>query len=157
MDISGLKGMIPDEVYEQLPLLEDKFGVNNPKRIAHFLGQCANESGNFKFVNENLNYKAALLRAVFGKYFPADALAAQYEHKPVAITNRIYANRMGNDDETSGDGYKYHGRGYIPLTGKNNYEGFSKFIGEDCIAHPDLVASKNPLASAVYFINTNKI
>src|SRR6185436_3083892 len=153
MDLNKLHGLVPGEVIEQLPGVQDKFGVNTPLRLAHFLGQCAHESGNFKFANENLNYRASALRAVFGKYFPTDELAAQYEHKPEKIANRVYANRIGNGDEASGDGFKFHGRGFIQLTGKENYSKFSVFVGEDCIANPDLVASKYSLASAAFFFS----
>jgi putative chitinase len=108
-------------------LLPD-YGIDTPQRVAAFVAQCAHESGNFVFLKENLNYKAASLRRVFPKYFPDDAVAAQYAglpNKAEAIANRIYANRMGNGDEASGDGYRYCGRGLIQLTGRSNYTAFA--------------------------------
>jgi putative chitinase len=123
----------------------EKFNINTPLRLAHFLAQCSHESGNFKLVKENLNYSAQGLRATFSKYFPTDAIARQYERQPQKIGSRVYADRMGNGNEASGEGFKYCGRGYIQLTGKSNYKEFSDFIGEDCVANPDLIATKYPL------------
>jgi putative chitinase len=114
-----------DHWYEVLEQLLDDYDISTPLRVAHFIVQCAHESGNFVFIKENLNYKAASLRKIFGKYFPTDELAAQYANKPEMIANRIYANRMGNGDEASGDGYRYCGRGLIQLTGKDNYTFFA--------------------------------
>ena len=118
-----------DHWYEALKQLLDDYDINTPLRVAHFIAQCAHESGNFVFVQENLNYKAASLRKIFGKYFPTDELAAQYANKPEMIANRIYASRMGNGDEASGDGWLYHGRGLIQLTGKDNYTFFAGSLG----------------------------
>lgn len=127
-----------------------------PVRAAHFFAQCAHESGGFKAFNENLNYGAKGLRSIFRKYFPTDALAAQYQRKPEMIANRVYANRMGNGDEKSGDGWKYRGRGAIQLTGKNNYLAFSKHIGDpEVMTNPDLVATKYSFESAMFFFETN--
>lgn len=111
--------------YEALAQLLPDYDINTPERVSHFIAQCAHESGNFVFVQENLNYRASSLRKIFGKYFPTDALAAQYEKQPERIANRIYANRMGNGDESSGDGWRYRGRGLIQLTGKDNYTFFA--------------------------------
>ncbi len=111
--------------YEALEQLLPDYDINTPLRVAHFVAQCAHESGNFVFIKENLNYKAASLRKVFPKYFPTDELAAQYANRPERIANRVYANRMGNGDEASGDGYRYCGRGLIQLTGKDNYTFFA--------------------------------
>ena len=108
-------------------LLPD-YGIDTPQRVAAFLAQCAHESGGFVFLKENLNYKAASLRKVFPKYFPDDAIAAAYANKPEKIANRVYANRMGNGAEESGDGFKYCGRGLIQLTGKDNYTFFAASI-----------------------------
>jgi len=155
--IEKLNGKLPQAVLNDLPLVMDKFGISNPTRLAHFLSQVAHESGDFKFVNENLNYSAKSLMSVFKKYFPTEALAISYERKPEKIANKVYANRMGNGDEASGEGYKYRGRGYIQLTGKDNYNAFSAFIGEDCLANPDLIATKYPLASAAFFFDKNKL
>lgn len=155
--IEKLNGKLPQAVLNELPLVMEKFGISNPTRLAHFLSQVAHESGNFKFVNENLNYGAKGLLGIFKKYFPTEALAAAYERKPEKIANKVYASRMGNGDEASGDGYKFRGRGYIQLTGKDNYKAFSDFIGEDCVANPDLVATKYPLTSAAFFFHKNKL
>lgn len=155
--IDKLNGKLPQAVLNELPLVMEKFGISNSTRLAHFLSQVAHESGNFKFVNENLNYGAKGLLSIFKKYFPTEALAKAYERKPEKIANKVYASRMGNGDEASGDGYKFRGRGYIQLTGKDNYKAFSDFIGEDCVANPDLVATKYPLTSAAFFFHKNKL
>lgn len=125
-----LKQMIPknpyaDQWYKAISEILPEYEINTPKRVAAFLAQCAHESGGFIFLKENLNYKAASLRKVFPKYFPDDATAAAYANKPEKIANRVYANRMGNGDEASGDGFKYCGRGLIQLTGKDNYTFFA--------------------------------
>jgi len=155
MDLEKLKGHIPDNVIAQIPSIETKFEINTPLRLAHFLAQCGHESGGFKLVRENLNYGAKGLRSIFSKYFPTDALALQYERKPEKIGNRVYANRMMNGDEASGDGYKFCGRGYIQLTGKENYTNFGKAIGVDLTTNPDLVATQYPLLSAAWFFHKN--
>ena len=125
-------------------------------QLAHFAGQLAHESFDFKITSENLNYSAERLLQVFPKYFNEKNVIL-YARKPIRIANRVYANRMGNADENSGDGWKYRGRGYIQLTGKNNYLAFSKFIGEDCVSNPDLVSQKYALESALWFFFENKI
>jgi putative chitinase len=155
MNLEKLKGHIPDSVIAQIPSIETKFEINTPLRLAHFLAQCGHESGGFKVVKENLNYGAKGLRSIFGKYFPTDALALAYERKPEKIANKVYANRMLNGDEASGDGYKFCGRGYIQLTGKENYTNFGKAIGVDLTATPDLVATQYPLLSAAWFFHKN--
>ena len=155
--IDKLNGKLPQAVLNELPLVMEKFGISNPTRLAHFLSQVAHESGNFKFVNENLNYSSKGLVAIFKKYFPTEALAMTYQRKADKIANKVYASRMGNGDEASGDGYKFRGRGYIQLTGKDNYKAFSDFIGEDCVVNPDLVATKYPLTSAAFFFHKNKL
>jgi len=114
--------------YEALEQLLPDYDINTPQRAAAFIAQCAHESGGFKFIKENLNYKAASLRKVFPKYFPTDALAAAYAQKPEMIANRVYGNRMGNGDEHSGDGFRYCGRGLIQLTGKDNYTRFAESL-----------------------------
>jgi putative chitinase len=123
--------------------------------LAHFLAQCGHESGGFKFLNENLNYSAKGLRGTFPKYFPTDEIAAKYERKPELIASKVYGGRMGNGAEETKEGFKFRGRGYIQLTGKDNYTKFAKFIGEDTVANPDLVATKYPLASAAFFFDSN--
>ena len=130
--------------------------INSKLRKAHFLSQCAHESGNFTFLSENLNYSADGLLKIFPKYFDK-ALALSYARNPQKIANRVYANRMGNGDEKSGDGWKFKGRGYIQLTGKNNYVAFGKAINEDIAANPDLVATKYPLLSAAWFWSSNSL
>jgi putative chitinase len=151
MNLEKLKGHIPDNVIEQLPETMAKFGLDTPIKLAHFLAQAGHESGGFKVVNENLNYGAKGLRSIFGKYFPTDEKALLYERKPEKIANLVYGSRMGNGTESTGDGYKFRGRGYIQLTGKDNYDALSKVIGEDLITNPDLVATKYPLMSAAWF------
>ena len=155
MNLEKLKGHIPDSVIEQIPGIQDKFEINTPLRLAHFLAQCGHESGGFKLVQENLNYGAKGLMGIFKKYFPNETTALAYERKPEKIANVVYASRMGNGDKTSGDGWKFHGRGFIQLTGKDNYVAFGKSINEDMTANPDLVATKYPLASAAWFFNKN--
>ena len=154
--LEALKGHVPDAVIAQIPDTAKKFNITNPLRLAHFLAQCGHESGGFKAVSENLNYSAKGLVGTFGKYFNSTT-AVQYERKPEMIASKVYGGRMGNGDEASKEGYKFRGRGYIQLTGKSNYTNFTKFIGEDCIANPDLVATKYPLASAAFFFDSNKL
>ena len=130
----------------------------SPARAAHFFAQTAHESGNFTAFSENLNYGAKGLRGIFGKYFPTDAMAKMYERQPQKIANRVYASRMGNDDEWSGDGWKYRGRGALQLTGKLNYQAFSTYIKRpDVMANPDLVASELCFESALWFFDKNKL
>jgi len=155
MDLTKLKGHVPDNVIAQIPGVMDKFQINTPLRLAHFLAQCGHESGGFRLTKENLNYSAKGLMGIFKKYFPTEAKANEYARKPEKIANLVYGNRMGNGPESSGDGAKYCGRGYIQLTGKDNYTAFSKSIGEDCVSNPELVATKYPLASAGWFFKRN--
>jgi putative chitinase len=155
MNLEKLKGHIPEAVITQLPDTISKFELNTPLRLAHFLAQAGHESGGFKLVNENLNYGAKGLLGIFKKYFPTEAKALQYERKPEKIANLVYGGRMGNGPEASGEGFKFKGRGYIQLTGKDNYTAFAKAINEDVVANPDLVASKYPLASAAWFFHKN--
>jgi predicted chitinase len=124
--------------------------VNTGLRMAHFLSQLLHESGNLRHLRENMNYSDEALRRVFRRYFtPAEA--RDYARQPARIGARVYANRMGNGDEASGDGYRYRGRGFIQLTGKDNYRAFSEFIGDDVVAQPDRVATHYPVDSAVFF------
>ena len=156
LKIDKLRGHIPDSVIAQIPDTAAKFNITNNLRLAHFLAQCGHESGGFKAVSENVNYSAAGLKNIFSKYFPGN-LSESYARNPQKIASRVYGNRMGNGPEESGDGYKFRGRGFIQLTGKNNYTQFTKFIGEDCVSNPDLVATKYPLASAAIFFDSNKL
>jgi putative chitinase len=133
LTLDQLKQMVPgnqyiDHWYEALEQLLPDYDINTPQRVAAFIAQCAHESGGFKFIKENLNYKAASLRKVFPKYFPDDATAAAYAQQPEKIANKIYGGRMGNGPEASGDGYKYCGRGLIQLTGKDNYTRFAQSL-----------------------------
>lgn len=141
-----------DAISEILP----EYDINTPERVAAFIAQCAHESGGFKFLKENLNYKAKSLRAVFPKYFPDDSIAAQYANKPEMIANRVYANRMGNGDEASGDGFRYCGRGLIQLTGKNNYTFFAGSLEiplEECSEY--LETFEGAVQSACFFWDQN--
>ena len=157
MDISKLGTKLPQAVLDEIPAIMEKFGVTNPLRLSHFLAQCAHESGNFKFVRENLNYSADGLRKIFPKYFPTAELAAKYARQPEKIANKVYGGRMGNGDEASGDGFRFRGRGFLQTTGKLNYTAFDKFVEDDILADPDLVASKYPLMSAAFFFHSNKL
>lgn len=130
----------------------------NKNRAAHFFAQTAHETGGFKAFSENLNYGAKGLRSIFRKYFPTDALAKAYERQPQKIANRVYANRMGNGDEASGDGWRYRGRGALQLTGKSNYQLFSDYIDRpDVMTNPDLVATELCFESALWFFDNNKL
>lgn len=124
------------------------FEINTPLRVAHFLAQVAHESGSLRYVSENLNYSAKALRAVFGKYFPTDPDAEEFARQPEKIANRVYADRMGNGDEASGDGWRYRGRGLIQLTGKDNYQRFGQAVDQDAVASPDQLAENPDLAVA---------
>jgi len=156
LKLENLKGHVPDSVIKMIPDVSKKFEINTPLRLAHFLSQCAHESGNFKVVVENLNYSKEGLKKIFSKYF-SDDLLESYAKKPEKIASRVYGGRMGNGDESTKDGYKYRGRGYIQLTGKNNYISFGKSINEDIVNNPDLVSTKYPLLSAAWFFHKNNI
>jgi putative chitinase len=155
MNLDKLKNHVPDSVIAQLPDTMAKFEINTPLRLAHFLAQAGHESGNFRLTKENLNYSAKGLNGIFKKYFPTLESAAPYERKPEKIANKVYANRMGNGDEASGDGAKYCGRGYIQLTGKTNYQAFFTSMKLDVNSDPALVATQYALASAAWFLNKN--
>jgi putative chitinase len=137
------------------------YEINTEMRLAAFIAQCAHESGGFKFLKENLNYKAASLRKVFPKYFPDDATAAQYANHPnkqEMIASRVYANRMGNGDEASGDGFKYLGRGLIQLTGKNNYTIFAASIDTPLEDIPEYLQTfEGAVQSACWFWEQNNL
>jgi putative chitinase len=155
MNLDRLKGHVPDTVIGQIPGVMEKFGVNTPLRLAHFLAQCGHESGGFRLTQENLNYSAKGLMGIFKKYFPTQALADAYARKPEKIANKVYGNRMGNGPEASGEGFKFRGRGYIQLTGKQNYTAFDLAVEDDILANPDLVSTKHALASAAWFWKKN--
>lgn len=154
LKLEKLKGHIPDTVIAQIPDTAAKFNINTPLKLAHFLAQCGHESGGFKVVQENLNYSVDGLKKIFPKYFK-DVLAEGYARNPEKIANRVYGGRMGNGPESTGEGFKFRGRGYIQLTGKDNYTAFGKAINEDIAGNPDLVASKYPLLSAAWFFSKN--
>jgi putative chitinase len=157
MNISKLKGHIPDAVFGVLEETCLKFDINTDLRLSHFLAQVMHESGNFKATVENLNYSAESLKKVFPKYFPG-TLSEQYARKPEMIASRVYGGRMGNGDESTKEGYKFRGRGYIQLTGKSNYVEFGKAVNEDFVSNPDLVSSpKYALMSAAWFFKKNGI
>ena len=155
LKLEKLKGHIPDSVIAQIPDTAAKFQINTPLRLAHFLAQCGHESGGFRLTKENLNYSAKGLNGTFKKYFPTLDSAVPYERKPEKIANKVYGNRMGNGPESSGEGAKFCGRGYIQLTGKENYTAFGKSINEDILSNPDRVASDYALLSAAWFFSKN--
>ena len=147
-----------DQWCQALNAILPEYSINTAERVAAFVAQCAHESGGFKFLTENLNYKAASLRKVFPKYFPTDELAAAYEKQPERIANRIYANRMGNSDEASGDGWRYRGRGLIQLTGHDNYAFFAGSLDipvEEAAEY--LQTFEGAVQSACFFWEQNKL
>ena len=134
------------------------YDINTPERVAAFVAQCAHESGGFKFLKENLNYRAESLMKTFPKYFPSLDLAKQYEKKPEKIANRVYSNRMGNGDEASGDGFRYLGRGLIQLTGKNNYTLFAAAIDTPLEQIPEYLQTfEGAVQSACWFWEQNNL
>ena len=138
----------------------EKYEINTPLRVAHFISQCAHESGNFKILKENLNYSQQGLRKVFPKYFPDDATAFRYARQPAAIANKVYAGRMGNGPESSGDGWKYSGKGLIQLTGKSNVQKCSQFLFSDdrLVADPTWISTQEgAVASATWFWSANDL
>jgi putative chitinase len=172
MDLTKLAGIVPDTVRSALtPDFLSKAGIDGPLRLSNFLGQAATESGNFKVMTENLNYGLPALfsadpkkPALWQKYFKTLAEATPFARKPELIANRIYANRIGNGNEASGDGWRYRGRGYIQLTGKSNYQAFHNWLNAgkpapvDIMGNPDLVATAPyNLLSAAWFFTENKI
>ena len=157
MLLAKLNGVLPDVVFDQIPDCAEKFEINTPLRLAHFLAQCAHESGNFQHTEENLNYSLEALLRVFPKYFRDCPNIEPYVRNPVLIANQVYANRMGNGDEESGDGWRYKGRGYIQLTGRDNYARFDVAVPDNILSQPFIVADKYPLMSAAWFWDKNKL
>ena len=168
MNLLSLKGIISDGIIAQLQNIQIVFNSNTPLRMAHFLAQMAKESGDFKKPApvESLNYSAQRMAEVWPHRYAIDpkvtpfqpnGLSEKLANNQVALGDNVYANRNGNGDETSGDGFKYRGRGYIQLTGKASYQSFSDFIKADCVANPDLVATDYALASAAHFFTKNNI
>jgi putative chitinase len=161
-----LKQLLPknpyiDNWYDALSQLLPEYNINTPQRIAAFVAQCAHESGGFMVLKENLNYRPATLRKIFGKYFPNDAIANEYCSKPnkqQAIANKVYANRMGNGDEASGDGWRYAGKGLIQLTGKDNYTWFAASLEISVEeASEYLLTFEGAAQSACWFWETNNL
>jgi putative chitinase len=155
MNSDKLIASVPANVGTYIKQVIVKYKIDSPLRLAHFLSQIAHESGDFKFVVENLNYSSEGLLKVFPKYFKDKPTADKYARNQEMIGSRVYASRMGNGDEASKEGFKFRGRGYLQLTGKDNYKAFTTFIGEDCVLVPDLVATKYPMDSAIWFFNKN--
>lgn len=154
LNLDKLKGHIPESVIAQIPETAAKFKIDTPLKLAHFLAQCGHESGGFKLTQENLNYSADGLKKIFPKYFPGN-LSESYARNPEKIAAKVYGGRMGNGSEETKEGWKFRGRGFIQLTGKNNYTEFGKAINEDVLSNPDVVASKYPLLSAAWFFSKN--
>ena len=147
-----------DSWYEALSSVLPTYEIDSPQRVAAFIAQCTHESGGFKRLKENLNYKAESLVRVFPKYFPSLDLAKQYAHDQEKIANRVYGGRMGNGDESSGDGFRYCGRGLIQLTGRNNYTKFSESIGMAVEEVPSLLETfEGAVKSACWFWKTNNL
>ncbi len=165
MTIQELQAKVPHENWTflapYLPAINTQlatFGINTPLREAHFLAQVFHESGGFRFTVENLNYSANGLFNTFRKYFPTIALAQHFAHQSQSIANKVYADRLGNGNEASGDGFKFRGRGLIQLTGKTNYQAFGLAAGQDFITHPELVGQAPwALLSAAWFWQNNNI
>jgi putative chitinase len=144
--------------YAALNTLLPDYDINTVPRVAAFIAQCAHESGGFKMLKENLNYRAVTLRKIFPKYFPTDAMAEQYAGKQELIANKVYGNRMGNGDESSGDGFRYCGRGLIQLTGKNNYNAFAESIETPVEEIPEFLGTfEGAVQSACWFWETNNL
>jgi putative chitinase len=156
IDYSKLSKHLPVEVFDQILDVALLYKIDTPLRLAHFLAQCHHESNGFRVVEENLNYSAKGLLKTFPKYFNEKS-AEEYEHNKVRIASRVYANRMGNGNEETQDGWKYRGRGYIQLTGFDNYASFENVLPENIIKNPDLVATKYPMLSAAWFWDKNRI
>lgn len=156
LDFSNLKSVLPDSLYTELLSILIEYRINTKNRLSHFIAQCSHESANFKYVEENLNYSSESLLKVFPKYFSAETVN-QYARNPKAIANKVYANRLGNGDENSGDGWRYRGRGFIQLTGKNNYSYFDKVCEDNILDIPDLVATKYALKSSAWFWYSNNL
>lgn len=144
--------------HEALAMILPDYEINTLPRVAAFLAQTAHESGGYRALKENLNYRAVTLRKIFPKYFPDDAIAAAYAGKQEMIANKVYANRMGNGDETSGDGFRYCGRGLIQLTGKQNYTAFAESIETPVEELPEFLATfEGAVQSACWFWETNNL
>ncbi len=160
-----LRSLYPATSHDQINAIVDpinkameKFDISTPTRVAAFISQAGHESGGFSVMHENLNYSAKGLRGVFGKYFPTETMAEAYQHQPQKIASRVYANRMGNGDEASGEGYLYRGRGFIQLTGKGNYQAFANSFGMKLAEAVAYLETLNGAAlSATWFWDNHKL
>jgi putative chitinase len=163
LTLDQLKQLLPknpyvDNWHQALSQLLPDYDINTPERIAAFIAQCSHESGGFTALKENLNYRAVTLRKIFPKYFPTDDLANAFAGKPEMIANRVYASRMGNGDEASGDGFRYCGRGLIQLTGKSNYQSFADSLEMNVEDVPDYLSTFEGAAqSACWFWENNNL
>jgi len=163
LTLDQLKQLLPknpyvDHWHHALSQLLPDYDINTPQRIAAFVAQCSHESGGFVALKENLNYRAVTLRKIFPKYFPTDELANAFAGKPEMIANRVYASRMGNGDEHSGDGFRYCGRGLIQLTGKSNYQAFADSLEMNVEDVPDYLSTFEGAAqSACWFWESNNL
>jgi putative chitinase len=163
LTLDQLKQLLPknpyvDHWHHALSQLLPDYDINSPQRIAAFIAQCSHESGGFTALKENLNYRAVTLRKIFPKYFPTDDLANAFAGKPEMIANRVYASRMGNGDEASGDGFRYCGRGLIQLTGKSNYQSFADSLEMNVEDVPDYLSTFEGAAqSACWFWESNNL
>lgn len=152
--------LVPDGVIgpKTLRMMKQVFCIRNNERLAHFVGQIVHETANFKYEIENLNYSASALRRVFRKYFPPEIDINEYANDPVKIGSRVYANRMGNGDEASKEGYKYRGRGPLMITGKKNYSLLERFTGNNClVSNPNIVLTSYYFESALFFFEENHL
>ena len=154
MNLDGLYPSIPRHVLDQLSDVRDRYSINTPLRLSHFLAQCAHESGRFLVTRENLNYSAQGLLKTFKRHFN-ERTAKLYARNPEAIANKVYGGRLGNTEIT--DGWKFRGRGYIQTTGKANYAELDKIVPEDLLDNPDLVSSRYAMLSAGFYWNSRKI
>lgn len=148
---------LPKQVIDELPMILNKYKIDTPLRLSHFLSQCHHESGGFKSTIENMKYSEKRLIQVFPRHFPTIESTKGYSMHPERIGNKVYANRLGNGDESSGDGFRFRGRGFIQCTGKNKYIILDKLLPEDIIGNPDLIATKYPLFSAAWFWDSVKL
>jgi putative chitinase len=166
MDYTKLKGKIPQKVYDELPMVIEKYKINTVNRLAHFLGQCSHESAGFTAVRENLNYSAQGLANTFPTRFAVDPkakvktpnqLALSVQRKPEDIANIVYANRMGNGSADTNEPFIFSGKGFLQTTGKINFQQFDNEVVDDIMKNPDLVATKYPLLSAGFFWFKNNL
>lgn len=142
---------LPFSVRSEIAMVKERYCIDTPLRLSHFLSQCHHESGGFKHTTENLRYSSQRLLQVFPKYFADMKAASQYAMNPEKIGSRVYANRMGNGPESSQEGFLYRGRGYIQVTGKNKYIALDKLLPEDILKYPDLIATKYPMLASAWF------